>query len=69
MAHVLGRIAGAASIQAAQVNGCPALLIRLNGKIDTVMALRIDNGRITGLYAVRNPEMLSHMGRETPLRR
>jgi RNA polymerase sigma-70 factor (TIGR02957 family) len=65
----LRRIAAAASLQPAQVNGYPALVLRLNGEIDTVMALRIDDGLITGLYAVRNPEKLSHMEQETTLRR
>ena len=69
VARVLGRIAAAASLQPAQVNGYPALIIRLNGEIDTVIAVRIDDGLITGLYAVRNPEKLSHMERETALRR
>ena len=65
----LDRIAGAASLQPAQVNGFPALTIRFNGEIDTVIAVRIDDGLITGLYAVRNPEKLSRMERETTLRR
>ena len=65
----LDRIAGAAALQPTQVNGFPALIIRFNGEIDTVIAVRIDDGLITGLYAVRNPEKLSHMERETTLRR
>jgi len=65
----LGRIAAAAPLQPAQVNGYPALILRLNGEIDTVIAVRIDDGLITGLYAVRNPGKLSHMQRETALRR
>jgi len=65
----LGRIAAAAPLQPAQVNGYPALILRLNGEIDTVIAVRIDDGHITGLYAVRNPGKLSHMQRETALRR
>jgi len=64
----LSRIA-ASSLQAAQVNGYPALILRLNGQIDTVIAVRLDDGLITGLYAVRNPEKLSHMDQETTLRR
>ncbi len=36
---------------------------------DARLAVRIDDGLITGLYAVRNPEKLSHMQRETALRR
>jgi hypothetical protein len=69
VARILGRIAAAASLQPAQVNGYPALVIRLDGAIDTVIAVRIDDGLITGLYAVRNPEKLSHMEQETTLRR
>jgi len=65
----LGRIAAAASLQQAQVNGYPALILRINGEIDTVIAVHIDAGLITGLYAVRNPEKLSHMEQETALRR
>jgi RNA polymerase sigma-70 factor (TIGR02957 family) len=65
----LDRIAGAASLQPTQVNGFPALIIRFDGEIDTVIAVRIDDGLITGLYAVRNPEKLSHMEQETTLRR
>ena len=69
VANILGRIAGAASLQPAQVNGYPALILRLNGEIDTVLVVRIDDGLVTGLYAVRNPEKLSHMEQETTLRR
>jgi RNA polymerase sigma-70 factor (TIGR02957 family) len=68
LATGLSRIA-ASSLQGAQVNGYPALILRLNGEIDTVIAVRIDDGLITGLYAVRNPEKLSRMDQETILRR
>jgi RNA polymerase sigma-70 factor (TIGR02957 family) len=65
----LRRIAAEASLQSAQVNGYPALIIRLDGEIDTVFAVRIDDGLVTGLYAVRNPAKLSHMEQENALRR
>ena len=57
----------AASLQPAQVNGYPALILRFDGEVDTVLALRIDDGLITGIYAIRNPEKLSHMAQETAL--
>ncbi|WP_394816500.1 RNA polymerase sigma-70 factor [Streptomyces lancefieldiae] len=57
------------SLAPAQVNGHPALILRLDGALDTVMAVRFDDGLITGLYAVRNPEKLTHMRRETALHR
>jgi RNA polymerase sigma-70 factor, ECF subfamily len=65
----LSRIAAMGTLQPAQVNGYPALILRLDGVVDTVLAVRIDDGLITGLYTVRNPEKLSHMGQETTLRR
>jgi RNA polymerase sigma-70 factor, ECF subfamily len=69
LAVALERIAADASIQPAQVNGYPALILRFGGEVDTVIAVRIDDGLITGLYAVRNPQKLSHMAQETTLRR
>jgi RNA polymerase sigma-70 factor (ECF subfamily) len=70
LATGLGRLAAmAASLLPAQVNGHPALILRQNGEIDTVLAVRIDDGLISGLYAVRNPAKLSHMEQETALRR
>jgi hypothetical protein len=69
-AHVAARrprgVVSAAETRAAlEASGRPPkraiCILRLNGEIDTVMAVRIDDGLITGLYAVRNPEKLSHM--------
>ncbi|KAA6212373.1 RNA polymerase sigma-70 factor [Streptomyces albofaciens JCM 4342] len=68
LAAGLGKMA-AGSLRPAQVNGHPALVLRLDDEIDTVVTVRVDNGLITGLYAVRNPEKLSHMHQETALRR
>ncbi|MFI7434450.1 RNA polymerase sigma-70 factor [Micromonospora haikouensis] len=64
-----GRVAAVTSLQPTQVNGNPALVVRLDGELDTVLAVHVDDGRIGGLYAVRNPEKLSHMARETRLSR
>ena len=65
----LPRIGGQLSAEPVQVNGCPALIVRLNGEIDDVVAVRIDDGLITGLYVVRNPEKLSRVERETVVSR
>jgi hypothetical protein len=56
-------------VEPVQVNGCPALIMRRNGVIDSVVAVRIDDGFVTGLYSVRNPEKLSRVERETALSR
>ncbi|MFB4423671.1 RNA polymerase sigma-70 factor [Streptomyces sp. QL37] len=64
----LGR-ATALSLRTAHVNACPALVVRLGGALDTVVTVRVEDGLITGLYAVRNPEKLSRMEQETVLSR
>ena len=57
------------SLEPVQVNGCPALIMRLNGEIDSVLAVRVEGGLVAGLYAVRNPAKLSRVERETALSR
>ncbi|MGY2009812.1 RNA polymerase sigma-70 factor [Nocardia gipuzkoensis] len=65
----LRRFAAAVSLRPAQVNGCPALIVRLDEDVDSVLAVRVDDGLITEIYAVRNPEKLSRIRQETALRR
>jgi RNA polymerase sigma-70 factor (ECF subfamily) len=65
----LPRFAGQASAEPVQVNGYPALIIRIDGELDNVVAVRIDDGLITGLYMVRNPEKLSRIDQETAVSR
>ncbi len=65
----LGKVEGTLTSEPTVVNGHPALLVRLDGEIDGVMAIRIEDARITGLYYVRNPEKLTRIGSETELTR
>jgi RNA polymerase sigma-70 factor (ECF subfamily) len=39
----------------------------VDGEIDGVIAIRVEDARITGLYYVRNPEKLTRVESETPL--
>jgi RNA polymerase sigma-70 factor (ECF subfamily) len=57
------------SLEPVQVNGYPGLLVRINGEIDGVLAVRVENGYVTGLYHVRNPAKLSRLERETAVSR
>ncbi|MEU8250971.1 hypothetical protein [Nonomuraea sp. NPDC048916] len=68
-AVALDKVGATMSLEPVQINGGPALLIRLNGEIDGVAAVRVENGLVTGLYYVRNPEKLSRVARETAMSR
>lgn len=47
-----------AEIRVLELNGAPALLVLSGGKPDTVMQVEIQDGRITCVYIVRNPDKL-----------
>jgi len=49
------------------VNGNPALVLRVDGEVDGVMAVRVEDARITGLYYVRNPHKLTRIASEIAL--
>jgi RNA polymerase sigma-70 factor (TIGR02957 family) len=49
------------------VNGNPALVVRVDGEIDGVIAIRVEDGRISGLYYVRNPQKLTRIASEASL--
>jgi len=48
-------------------NGSPALILRLDGVLDGVMALRVEEDGIAGLYYVRNPAKLTRAESPTAL--
>jgi RNA polymerase sigma-70 factor (TIGR02957 family) len=48
-------------------NGSPALLLRVDDAIDGVLALRLKDAHVVGMYYVRNPEKLGHLSSEAPL--
>jgi len=51
------------------LNGAPAMRLDLAGELDTAVSLVLDGGRITGIYAVRNPDKLARLGAEARLSR
>ncbi len=57
------------SVEPVQINGGPGLLVRVGGEIDGVVAVRVENGHVAGVYHVRNPEKLSRMEREATVTR
>ncbi|UMP07319.1 RNA polymerase sigma-70 factor [Amycolatopsis sp. EV170708-02-1] len=57
------------TVEPVEVNGGPGLLIRVGGEIDGVLAVRVENGCVTGAYHVRNPEKLSSVAREITVSR
>jgi RNA polymerase sigma-70 factor (ECF subfamily) len=57
------------TVEPTQLNGGPALLLRVDGELDGVVTARVEDGVLTGLYFLRNPEKLSHVRLETAVSR
>ena len=44
-----------------QLNGTPALRVVLDGELDSVGTLLVQDGQVTGIYWVRNPSKLARL--------
>ncbi|MDA0179394.1 RNA polymerase sigma-70 factor [Solirubrobacter phytolaccae] len=51
------------------LNGAPAAWIELGGALDTAVSVEVADGRITRIYAIRNPHKLARLGEEATLER
>ncbi|MFC6705438.1 hypothetical protein [Flexivirga alba] len=49
------------STEQVMVNGAPGLRFSLGGETDVIATARVDDGMVTGLYLVRNPEKLRRL--------
>jgi RNA polymerase sigma-70 factor (ECF subfamily) len=58
-----------ARIDTVWLNGAPAVWIDPGGEINTAVSLAIEGGRVTRIYAIRNPEKLTRLGAEAGLSR
>jgi RNA polymerase sigma-70 factor (ECF subfamily) len=62
-------VARDAVVGAVWLNGAPAGRIERDGEIDTAISLAVADGRITRIYAIRNPHKLARLGEEATLSR
>jgi RNA polymerase sigma-70 factor (TIGR02957 family) len=65
----LARLAGDFEAMPIWLNGGPAARLDLDGELNTVASLVIEDGRITRIYAIRNPHKLARLGEEASLSR
>ena len=72
IANLLGgfaRQAPAAVVESVLLNGAPGARVLLDGAVDTVIGFAFEGGRISRVFAVRNPDKLGRLGEETALSR
>jgi RNA polymerase sigma-70 factor (ECF subfamily) len=62
-------VAPGAVVGSVWLNGAPAVRIELAGEIDTAVSLVVEDGRITRIYAIRNPHKLARLDEVATLSR
>ncbi|MGE4428891.1 MAG: RNA polymerase sigma-70 factor [Solirubrobacteraceae bacterium] len=67
--RLLVRLQGMVETGTMWINGAPAVRLDLEGALDTVVSVAVADGRITRIYAVRNPHKLGRVGEEAALGR
>jgi RNA polymerase sigma-70 factor (TIGR02957 family) len=63
------RIAPTAVVEPVVLNGAPGARIIIDGTVDTVVGFAFEDGRISRIFAVRNPDKLHRLTAEIPLTR
>jgi RNA polymerase sigma-70 factor, ECF subfamily len=56
---LMGFRSAAFDLSTTWLNGSPAIRLDLGGQVDTAVSLSVENGRITRIYAIRNPQKLA----------
>ena len=65
--HRIGETTGRirdASLTIEDINSEPALVLRMGGQMESIFVLSIDNGAISGIRVVRNPDKLARIDRQ-----
>ncbi len=63
----VAKAGGTVTVGRTMINASPALVLRLDGDLDGIVAIHVEDARIAGLYYVRNPEKLSRVESESAL--
>ena len=63
------RVAPTAVLEPVVLNGAPGARVLFDGTVDTVIGFAFQDGRISRIFAVRNPDKLHRLSEETQLSR
>jgi RNA polymerase sigma-70 factor (ECF subfamily) len=64
-ASAVGVALESVSFEIVEVNGEPALLLRVAGRLDGVYVMAVEEGAITAIRVVRNPDKLTYIEHQT----
>lgn len=54
-------VVGGMSVEPADINGDPGVILKVDGVIDMVAAFEVEDGRVAAIWVMRNPDKLEHV--------
>jgi RNA polymerase sigma-70 factor (ECF subfamily) len=67
--HGVAKYAGRMTLSPMLVNGEPALRVEVDGEIAGAVTVTVEDGKVSRIYAIANPDKLEHLDVETLLSR
>ncbi|WP_228484713.1 RNA polymerase sigma-70 factor [Microbacterium cremeum] len=67
--HGVAKYAGRMTLSPILVNGQPGLRMDVDGEIAGVVTVTVENGKVSRIYSIANPEKLEHVDAVMPLSR
>ena len=65
----MAKVDGVLLARATWVNGQPGIRMELDGQLVGVVALTVEDGRVTRVYSIANPDKLGRVDEEAALSR
>jgi RNA polymerase sigma-70 factor (ECF subfamily) len=65
----MAKVDGVLSASALWVNGQPGIRMELDGQLVGIVSLTVENGRVTRVYSIANPDKLGWLDEEAALSR
>ncbi|MDQ0648460.1 RNA polymerase sigma-70 factor (TIGR02957 family) [Microbacterium natoriense] len=69
LAGSLAKVVGAIHATATTINGQPGIRVELDGQLAGIVTVTVEQGRITRIYSVANPDKLGRVDHEVTLER
>jgi RNA polymerase sigma-70 factor, ECF subfamily len=67
LVNLTRKVGDRAQYAAATINGCPGVIVTLDGELDLAVVLEPSAGRVGRIFVVRNPDKLVHLAQHVPL--
>ena len=67
LVNLTKKVGERAQYAAATINGCPGVIVSLDGELDLAVVIEANEGAVDRIFVIRNPDKLVHLAQHVPL--